>query len=289
MSFGRLSRAQVPEDVALARRQRHTRPMKFGICAPFSSAPWLQKCGYDYFEPSVCAALEPERPEGEVMPALLRALQTLTVRPEAWNGFLPGNLKVVGPDQDAARQQAFVTSALKRAAMLGTKIVVFGSGAARSVPPGYEPELALQDLTRFLSMAAEQAQACKIVIAIEPLNSAECNIINSVGEAVELAKRVDQPAVQVLSDLFHVARDGQSYVETALAGSRLVHVHIATPLQRHAPGPDDADFLREYFGALRQAGYDGRVSIEGGFTDFEAQSQVALAVMRQAWDDSFAG
>ena len=120
-------------------------------------------------------------------------------------------------------------------------------------------------------------------IVIEPLNVTECNILNSVAEGVRLAQAADHPAIRVLSDLYHVDHDRQSYEETREAAALLRHVHVAG-LGRRAPAAEDHEFLRGYFAVLKASGYAGRISIEGSWENLGAQASESLAVLRRAWD-----
>jgi sugar phosphate isomerase/epimerase len=257
--------------------------MRFGICAPFSSFPLLSTTGWDYLEAGFASVLEPENPSPDILPALLKIVAETSLRPETWNGMLPGDLKVVGESVDTARIQRYLDTAFARASALGGKIVVFGSGGARRVPEGFSRVTAEQQLGEFLQRAGESAAHQGMIVTIEPLNRTECNILNSVAEATAMAQSVGMPAVTVLSDLYHVTHDGQSYAETANAGKWLTHVHIAGAANRRAPIAEDRDFLIPYFRTLKAMGYDGRISVEGGWQDLAAQAADTLVVLREAW------
>ncbi|MDR3709053.1 MAG: sugar phosphate isomerase/epimerase [Capsulimonadaceae bacterium] len=262
--------------------------MRFGVCEGTNNLGIIVDAGYDYVELSVAGHLAPEKPESEVLPALEKALNAASIRAEAFNGFLPGDLRVTGEGVDPERQKAYVASACKRAAALGGKSIVFGSGGARQVPDGFDRNVAYRQIREFLLRAGDAAAANGIVIAIEPLNVTECNILNSVAESTEVATQVNHKAVQVLSDFYHVDHDGQSYDETALAGKLLRHVHIASPGNRKNPVAADIPILTEYFRALRKAGYDQRISIECGWPDFAKDAASSLDVVRKAWAASAA-
>lgn len=257
--------------------------MRFGICTGPENRDVLTEAGYDYIEPAVAGALRPEEPEGNVMPPLRASFSGDGVKPEAYNVLLPGDLKVVGPVVDAARQERYLESAFARASALGGKIAVFGSGAARGIPAGWPVEEAHRQVREFLGRAGAAAARHGITVAIEPLNVSECNFINSVAEAVAVAREVDHPAIAVLSDLYHVDHDGQSYEETREAALLLRHVHVAGA-GRRAPTPEDHVFLRDYFVVLKASGYDERISIEGSWEDLPGQAAGALAVLRRAWE-----
>lgn len=258
--------------------------MRFGICTGPENRDVLAEAGYDYIEPAVAGALRPEQPEEDVMPPLRAAFAASLLKPEAYNVLLPGDLKVVGPEVDAGRQERYLEAAFARAASLGGQIAVFGSGAARGIPEGWPIKEAQRQVHEFLGRGGVAAARHGITIAIEPLNLSECNFINSVAEAVALARAVNHPAVAVLSDLYHVDHDGQSYEETREAASLLRHVHVAGAVGRRAPVAADYEFLRDYLAVVKASGYDERISIEGSWDDLARQAPEALDVVRRAWE-----
>lgn len=258
--------------------------MRFGVCASLEHLPVLAAAGYDYIESSVAPMLKPEQPEGNVMPGLQASLDGQALTPEAFNVFLPGDLKVTGPDVDPARQERYLASAFSRVAALGGSIVVFGSGGSRNVPDGFSRADAERQITDFLRLAAPLAAAQNVTVVIEPLNTGECNIINSVAEGMNYVRAVNHPNIQVLSDLYHVALEGQSFEETRAAGTSLRHVHVAGAEGRRAPNAEDVDYLAAYFRVLKEMNYAGRVSVEGGWKDLPSQAAETLDVLRRAWE-----
>lgn len=257
--------------------------MRFGVCAGRDALETLTAAGFDYVEPSVTGLLQPEQPEAQILPPLVSAFSSSPLKPEAFNLLLPGDLKVVGPDTDDYRQVVHLEAAFQRAAKLGGKVVVFGSSGARRIPDGWLPAKAHDQVVGFLRRGGTIAGQFGITLAIEPLNTAECNFINSVAEAVTLAEEANHPNIGVLSDLYHITQDGQSYDETHGATSWLRHVHVAGQGRR---GPKAADFayLREYFAALKAAGYTGRISIEANWDNLAEQAAEAREVLGRAWE-----
>jgi len=257
--------------------------MNIGICAGPAQWAVVEKSGADFIEMTVAADLRPEEPREAVLPPLLAAAKQFAPQAEACNVFLPGSLKVVGPEVDAAKQEAYLDEALSRAAALGVAVVVFGSGGSRKIPEGWTLEDARRQTLEFMKRAGNAAQKHGLAIAIEPLNRKECNFINSVAGGVSLAAELGHPAVGVLSDLYHVTEEGQSYDETRDALPWLRHVHVAG-LGRRAPIAADHGYLRGFFQVLKSAGYTGRVSIECYWQDLPAEAPVAVSVVREAWD-----
>jgi sugar phosphate isomerase/epimerase len=257
--------------------------MRFGVCAPPDALESVAAAGFEYLEPSVAGMLQPEHPGTEIMPPLLAQFGVSRLKPETYNLLLPGDLKVVGPDADSGRQERYLEAAFRRAGQLGGKIAVFGSGGARRVPAGWPREEAHAQILAFLTRCGNASERHGMSVAIEPLNLSECNILNSVAEALSFVVELGHPAVGVLSDLYHVTHDGQSYSETRDAGPFLRHVHIAG-LGRRAPIFDDTDYLREYFTVLKGAGYNGRISIECGWDNLAVQAAEARQVVGRAWE-----
>ena len=258
--------------------------MRFGVCTGLDNLGALAEAGYDYIEITVAGDLKPEKPEDEVLPALEGRLRESPLRAETYNVLLPGDLKIVGPDLNAARQERYLEAAFSRARALGGQVVVFGSGVARGIPEGYAVEDAYRQLREFVTRAGDAAARHGLTVAIEPLNRGECNVINSVGEAMGLARAVSHPAVGVLSDLYHIAAEGQTYTETRDAGPLLKHVHVAGQEGRRAPIHADLEFLTGYFRAVKESGYDVRVSVEGSWQNLPVQAAETLDTLQRAWE-----
>ncbi len=257
--------------------------MKIGVCA--GAAQWhvISDSEADFLEMTVAADLRPDEPREAILPPLLADAKQFVPQAEAFNVFLPASVKVVGPDADAARQEAYLEEALFRAAALGGSVIVFGSGGSRKIPDGGTLEGARRQTLAFLQRAGDAARKHGLVIAIEPLNRKECNFINSVAEGLSLAAELGHPAVGVLSDLYHVTEEGQSYDETRDALPLLRHIHVAGS-GRRAPTAADADYLRGFFAVLKAAGYSGRISLECHWQNFPAEAAESLVVVREAWE-----
>jgi sugar phosphate isomerase/epimerase len=251
--------------------------MKFGVCGGPVTARIAKAAGYDYFEWSVGDLLHPRESEA-VFEAALEQVQAVGLPCPAVNVFIPGDLKITGPDADLDKLEAFVRTALRRAGAAGVETIVFGSGGGRRGPGGYEREQAWQQLVRFGKMLAPIAAEHQVTIAVEPLNTGECNILNSVGESAHLVRDVNHPNFRLLVDGYHWAKDQDTVSGILENASLLVHAHVAAVEGRIAPHPGDR--CSPFFSALRQARYSGRVSFEGGLNNPEVDLPQALEIMR---------
>lgn len=198
-------------------------------------------------------------------------------RVEACNCFIPGTLPICG---FGAELEAYVEKALARVAGVGGKIVVFGSGGARSIPEGTSTEEGMEEIKRFLRMCEIYAAKNDVTVVIEPLNSRECNVLNYVSEGDALAKEVGLPHIANLADSYHVYQGNEPTENLVKCGALIKHAHIAEGDTRKYPGTGDGVFLTAFARALKEGGYDGRVSAECGFSDFRSEGKPAADYMR---------
>ena len=171
--------------------------MKLGVCAQPEAAAVLAAAGFDYMEVNVVRDLQPELPDDAVA-AQLTALRDLPLPAPVANVFLPGALKLTGAAVDLAAVERYVRTAFARAAAAGIEIIVFGSGAARRIPDGFDRARAWAQLVDFGRLIGPLAVDHGVTIAVEPLNYAECNVLNTVAESQQYVRDVDHPGVRLL-------------------------------------------------------------------------------------------
>ncbi len=117
---------------------------------------------------------------------------------------------------------------------------------------------------------------------VEPLNRRECNIVNSVSEADDVARAVDRPNCWPLLDTWHLWMEHEP-VPSAEVAARLRHVHVADLEGRVAPGLSGHADYRPVFGVLKRAGYDRTISVESSpIPDFDAAAPRVLAFLKDA-------
>lgn len=250
--------------------------MRIGCCAGLEQIEVVRDAGYDYVEVRV-DVVKPESPDSEYE-ANKDLIQSCEIVPETWNCLIPGDMKVVGDEVDIYRIERFMRTAFERIEELGGEVVVFGSGRARTLPNGFPADEARDQLIEFLTLAGQVAGAYGIVIAIEPLNSRDCNTINSVRQAVELVKATNHPFVKVHVDLYHMMMDAEPLSEIDSAAGEIVHAHTADTDHLY-PGSGSYP-NREFVERLKGAGYDGRLSVECSWRDFASECVKALEFLR---------
>ncbi len=252
--------------------------MQYGVCGSPAVAASAAQAAFDYAEWTVGAMLKPREPR-EAFLAALAEVRAAALPYPVLNVFVPGDLKITGPQVNGAELESYVTTTMARAEEASVEIIVFGSGGARRIPEGFDPKNAHDQLVAFGSMAARIAHDHGVTVVVEPLNRAECNVLTTVAESAALVREVAHPGLRLLVDAYHLMRDNDSYEDIVTHSDLLAHAHIATVTNRLAPGAEPCD-LAPFFAALHRAGYNGRVSIEGNITHPETELAVALALMR---------
>ncbi len=244
--------------------------MKFGCCLNMVStkpdgtgAEWiaeLKNSGFDYAELPLSQMMDLSEDDFD---QIRNQLLEVGIPCDGCNNFFPASIRLTGEEADPEKALSYADRALGRAQDLGAKYVAFGSGGAKKVPEGFPIEKGyrqLVELTKDLGVLAGQHG---ILIVIEPLRKAECNLVNNFKEGVRLAKDVDDPNVRVLIDLYQMTEEGEPASDLLQDGKEyLRHVHFANPNGRFFPKVlQEADY-QGFAEVLRKIGYDGRISCE---------------------------
>lgn len=237
--------------------------ISLGVCTNGANAKALATAGFDYLEENFSRMTELSDGDYRI---LLGNVRESGLACEAFNGFLPGRFVLLGDDAGSNALHDFIHRGFSRAAELGGKLVVFGSGVARRPLEGMTKDEALE---RFAAVAADVAGIAagyQLKIAIEPLRATECGFLNMVGDAFEVVRRAGfPPALGVHADLYHMASGGDGVGNLVPLANRLYHCHIAEPVSRQVCRAGEYDgFYGSFFRTLKSVGYAGRVSFEGG-------------------------
>lgn len=258
--------------------------MKLGVCAGFDRIAIAAKYGYDYIETNFRSLAESSEDEYH---KFLAELRNNNIACEAANCFLPGDMHVTGENVDYDAIKKYLSVGYKRAAEVGIKVVVFGSGAARNIPEGYSYKDATKDIIKFVKeYAAPMAAEFGIDIVFEPLRKQESNIINTIKEGAMLASAIDLPNVGTLGDLYHMYVEGDTYDDVRELKGVFKHAHMSNPVsddsgsKRVFMKESDTFDYKGFFDALKYIGCE-RVSIEAGTDDFAVDAFEAIKVMNK--------
>ena len=250
--------------------------MRYGLCCSATEAARACAWGCDYVEPALT-------PLVEVNDAALRDMRTALdgagMRAETFNRFFDASRhRLLGDSAQVDVACEHARKVLAKAAALGGDIAVLGSGPARSRPEGMSEIEALERFSTTVWRLGDIAAAAGMRIVIEPLSPADNNLILTVAQALAFVQQLTHPAVGVLADLYHIGCNGEDYIALAHTSGLLWHAHIAHPTKRHYPTAEDGADYAAFFAALREGGYDGRISIEA--SGDAAGTPAALELLR---------
>lgn len=258
--------------------------MKIGVCRgldDFHAMKSAKAAGVDYFE---CGFGSLARFDDVHFDECKNQLDSLELPCIAANGFIPGDMKLVGDKVDYGAIEEYLDKGFQRAASLGVKKIVLGSGSARSYDDGFSPEKAKEQVAFFLNeYAAPKAKAVGCIIVLEPLRFSESSMIHTVGDGVEIAEMSGADNVFALADLYHVFGNDDSISGMRKFSGLVRHSHIAQPIKRVYPCCCDDDATKyiysEFLNTLSDIGCD-TCSVEAHTDNFDEDVKNAVTLIR---------
>jgi sugar phosphate isomerase/epimerase len=181
----------------------------------------------------------------------------------------------------AARAKSRLYDLIDLAAELEAPVVTIGSfrGRLANIKEGSDGRKILAEI---LSEAAAYAHPHAVRLALEPINRFETDFLANAEQALAFVDQVDQPALGLLLDTFHVNIEETSWTEPfkrVMKAGKLWHVHLGDN-NRWPPGRGLIDFPA-ILAALKEVGYQGYLSAELlQKPDADTAAQQTLAYMR---------
>ena len=262
--------------------------MRIGCCASINEATSLKDAGFDYIEINAKQVLRAEEPD-HIWNLDAPDVDKMPLPIEAANSLLPTNLAVVGQYRDMQLLEQYMQRAVRRAAQLGVKRLVFGSGVSRRRPEDVNTQTSEQQLIEFCRLAGDICAEHDIIFAIEHLNHRETNMLNRLQSVDALINHLAHPRVAAAVDSYHFGIENESDNALLKLGSRIQHVHLAEPVERREPGAHGqharhAFDFQHFFALLHQVGYTGRFSVEARFSGPLAQvGPCTIELLKNAW------
>ena len=175
-------------------------------------------------------------------------------------GWVKHKLSLTSPD-DAVRDKAvaFVRSMMDFAAKFDAPAII-GSMQGKWDGAVSKP-VALRYLGNALFKLDQHAADLGTALLYEPLNRYETNLVNTLGDAVQLLTGAALQHVKILADLYHMNIEETNLADALrVAGPLVGHVHFADS-NRRAAGLGHTDFA-PIVAALVEIGYAGYLSAE---------------------------
>lgn len=224
----------------------------------------VKDLGFDFIE-----LLVPEKEDG------LDFAQTRKALADAGLGLVLAarvNLqRSIASADPAARQGGldYLKRCIEVADALGARIIggpLYGEPlvfAGRPPQPHTKEEIAkrAERTVEGLASLAPMARSAGKVLALEPLNRFETDIVCTTRQAIEVIDRVGDAGLGILLDTFHMNMEDRSIPDAIrAAGHRLVHFQ-ANENHRGFPGTGNMNWPA-IMRALAEIGYEGPVSLE---------------------------
>jgi sugar phosphate isomerase/epimerase len=269
-----------------ATAQKNSIKPEIGIAEHLENDSLITANGYRYLVESISKLFSPLNVSDDQFRANLEKLQKLKTPMYAGYLFIPGELKLVGPEINEAKVLEYVTIVFQRCQKAGVNLITWGSGGARRVPDGFDKIKAKEQFISIAKKIAAIAGRYKIVLALENLNSTETNFINTLSEAIDIVNKVDHPNFKLCVDIYHMLKENESPSVIAQARKIAVHCDIAEKENRTPPGVAGQDF-KEYLAALRKIGYNGKIIIESRWENLGTQAGPARNYLQNQIDEVY--
>ena len=248
----------------------------FMLASPFSDRDVVRfarvkELGYDQIE--VCIE-DPQLLTGEVVASSARQ-----------HGLGVLVCAILSADRDLAHEDGsrrqrgldFLRRCVDFAAAVGSPLVggPFYAAAGRATLFGAASRSARWERGRDgLARVGEHAASCGVMLAIEPLNRFESDLVNTVEQGLRLCEEVGVASVGLLLDTFHMNIEEKDLAGSIRrAGARLFHVQ-ASENDRGAPGSGHIDWP-VVVEALREVRYRGSIVVESFSPECEALADAA--------------
>ncbi len=199
-------------------------------------------------------------------------------------------MRIVGKEKNKKEIDAYLAEMFRKAHFLGIEYLVFGSSWARKAIPedGLSVKETRNQIADFLrNDALPYCEKYNMTIVIEPLRKEECNVINTVSQAIDIAKKVDSRFVRVLADVKHMISENDPLDKLAEYGEYLKHGHTSNPFPPPETGkkrifPKEGDEFNqdEFFLPMIKAGVE-HISIEADLIDFDTDAPGAMRVLEK--------
>jgi D-psicose/D-tagatose/L-ribulose 3-epimerase len=180
-----------------------------------------------------------------------------------WLMVSPKPLHVTTADDELRnRSWAYVRNLVDLCADLGPGgVMVFGSPKQRATTQGTTREEATKRWRDGLAGVAPHAEERGVTILVEALPSSQCDVVQTLDEAVRFIREIGSPAVQTMFDSHNAEDEVENHAELVERHfDHIRHVHVNEMDGSH-PGAGDYNFL-PIFDVLRRKNYSGWVSLE---------------------------
>jgi D-psicose/D-tagatose/L-ribulose 3-epimerase len=189
-----------------------------------------------------------------------------------WLMVSPKGLHATSPDAaQRGRSWLHIRRLIDLCADLGAGgVMVLGSPRQRATSGGLSRGDATHHLVDGLVSVAPQAGERSVIILLEALPRAQCDVVTSLDEAAAIVRAINHPAIRTMFDSHNAIDEAAPHGALVDRHFDLIrHVHVNEMDGRH-PGTGTYDF-KPVLEVLRRRGYAGWISLEA--FDFSAGAE----------------
>jgi sugar phosphate isomerase/epimerase len=175
----------------------------------------------------------------------------------------PKGLHFTTPDTAVRKKTvAYLDELIDFCADLGGPYMIFGSPKQRNTV-GISVDEAKKYFAEGLGAVADHAQRRGIKILVEALGQRATDVVNTLAEASELARRVNHPAVRIMFDFNNTTDETEPYdLLLRKYHESICHVHVQEQGGKHlGTGTAVNDYVKA-FQTLKDLNYDKWISLE---------------------------
>jgi sugar phosphate isomerase/epimerase len=189
-----------------------------------------------------------------------------------WLMVGPPGLHVTAPDPEIRRRGwQHVHDLIDLCADLGPAgVMVFGSPKARATTGGLSrPEATRHFVDGFIGLAPHACNR-EVTLLMEALPVNQCDVVQTLGEAVSLVREIDSPYIKTMFDVHNAIDETEPHAQLVDRYFEFIrHVHVNELDGRHC-GAGGYDY-KPVFEVLRRRNYAGWISLEA--FDFEVGAE----------------
>ena len=248
---------------------------KYAMCnESMAELSWSEQCqivsnaGYRGIE--IAAFTLVKEGVGEINPAkrkeMLSVMRSAGIECAGLHWLLappPQGLHFTTPDAAVAKKTiAYFNELIDFCGDLNGPYMIFGSPKQRNTR-----NISIKEAKKYfaenLLAVADHAQQRGIKILIEPLGKRTTDVVNTLAEALELAKQVNHPAVQIMFDFNNTVDETEPFdVLLRKYYKNIYHVHVQEMGGKHlGTGTAVNDYVKA-FQTLKDLRYDKWISLE---------------------------
>lgn len=236
--------------------------MKFGCFGHFSDVETIKTSGFDFIELDLREIMEYD--DSEFL-RICNGFNSLALSAYSCSWILPLDVDLTVPSLDTSFWLDYLCRGAKRCRQLNVQVWPFGCGRGRSIKRNstsseWEQKKRVND---FIAATSEICAENNIVLALEPLGPANSNYIQTLHQAAELVRQINQPNLRIMCDLRHMHAVGDPINRISKFNDIIAHCHIDRPIgdKRLFPSPSDGYNYNPYLYEIRRLDC-GHISFE---------------------------